>query len=66
VATVMGIVAQRHGIPLEGMTVRVTKRMTGDPHRRIGRLELELRVPSDPGEKERALLVKAAADSHII
>ena len=38
-STIMGIVAERKGIHLEGMTVEVAKHMNADP-RRIGKLEV--------------------------
>ena len=38
-STIMGIVAERKGINLEGMTVEVAKHMNADP-RRIGKLEV--------------------------
>ena len=43
-STIMGIVAARKGIKLEGMTVEVGKHMNADP-RRIGKLEVVISVP---------------------
>lgn len=43
-STIMGIVAERKGINLEGMTVEVAKHMNADP-RRIGKLEVVITVP---------------------
>ncbi|NIP97177.1 MAG: OsmC family protein, partial [Akkermansiaceae bacterium] len=37
--TIMGIVAQRDGIPLEGSRARVVKHMSTDTPRRIAKLE---------------------------
>src|SRR5215469_5824866 len=42
--TVMGIVAQRHDISLQGATVSVVKDMATAPARRIGRLTVDIRV----------------------
>jgi uncharacterized OsmC-like protein len=44
-ATVIGIVAKRKEIAVEGMTVNVRKFMSEDLPRRIKRLELDLRFP---------------------
>ncbi|MCU0795271.1 MAG: OsmC family protein [Akkermansiaceae bacterium] len=58
--TIMGIVAQRKGIAMEGATVQVRKIMATDTPRRIGRLELDFRVPLPADHPERALLEAAA------
>jgi uncharacterized OsmC-like protein len=55
IATTMGIVAEKHGVDLKGMTVQVKKEMTNDP-RRIGRLTTEVRVPLPPDHPQRELL----------
>ena len=57
IATTMGIVAQKHGIDLRGMTVNVTKEMANDP-RRIGRLTTEVRIPLRSDHPQRELLEK--------
>src|SRR5262245_16249532 len=44
--TTMGIVAKRHGWPLEGGHARVEKHMIADPHRRIQKLVAELTLPA--------------------
>jgi len=59
--TIMGIVAQRHGIDLAGTTVSVDKEMVAEPVRRVGCLTVEIRVPVDPGPEQRKLLQNAAA-----
>jgi putative redox protein len=48
-------VGERHGIDLSRATVKVVKHMVADPKRRIGRLEVEVRVPGleDPAHRER-------------
>lgn len=58
--TVMGIVAKRHGIPLEGARVTVDKKMALDPERRIGRLAVEIRLPIALEPHQRGLLERAA------
>ncbi len=59
-ATVMGIVAERHGIDLRGMRVEVTKEMSADTPRRIARLATTIRMPVAADHPQRALLENAA------
>ncbi len=59
-ATVIGIVAKRKEIAVEGMTVTVRKHMTTDQPRRISRLELDLHMPLPADHPERKLLESAA------
>ena len=59
--TIMGIAADKHGWDLKGTTVTVEKHMTADPVRRIGRVEVRIRVPLDLDAKARAILERAAA-----
>lgn len=58
--TIMGIVAQRHSIELEGATVAVGKEMVTSPVRRIGRLTVDIRVPRAVTAEQRSLLENAA------
>jgi putative redox protein len=58
--TIMGIVAARHGIALEGATARVEKHMVADPARRVGRLPVVIRVPGRLDDKQKKLLMAAA------
>jgi uncharacterized OsmC-like protein len=58
--TIMGIVAQRKGIAIEGTRVQVRKIMASDTPRRIGRLELDFIVPLPPDHPERSFLEAAA------
>lgn len=44
--TIMGIVAERHGWDLSGMTTHVTKEMATAPTRRIGKLTVTISVPA--------------------
>ncbi len=55
IATTMGIVAEKHGVDLKGMTVNVRKEMVNDP-RRIGRLTTEVHIPLPPDHPHRELL----------
>jgi uncharacterized OsmC-like protein len=60
VATVIGIVAKRKEIAVEGMTVVVRKFMSTDQPRRISRLELDLDIPLPASHPDRKLLESAA------
>ncbi len=59
-ATVIGIVAKRKEIAVEGMQVTVRKFMSDDQPRRIKRLELDLAIPLPASHPERKLLESAA------
>jgi uncharacterized OsmC-like protein len=59
-ATVIGIVARRKELPVEGMTVNVRKFMSADLPRRISRLELDLNIPLPSSHPDRKLLEGAA------
>lgn len=59
-ATVMGIVAKRKEIPLEGLKVAVRKHMSADTPRRISRLEVDLDIPLPADHPERRLLEATA------
>ena len=52
--TIMGIVARRDGIDIEGTTAEVEKVMSADP-RRIGeiRIKIHFSIPIDKKDKER-------------
>ncbi|MCZ7646774.1 MAG: OsmC family protein [Planctomycetota bacterium] len=60
--TIIGIVSQRNGYPIEGTTVKVKKEMVADPIRRIGKLTLTFRVKngSKLTEADRKKLEHAA------
>lgn len=49
--TIMGIVAQRNSLDLEGTQVRVRKEMIQMPIRRIGRLPVTITIPREKAEK---------------
>jgi uncharacterized OsmC-like protein len=55
-ATVMGIVAERKGISMEGLR----KHMSEDAPRRISKLEVDLHMPVSASHPERKLLESAA------
>jgi putative redox protein len=59
-ATLMGIVAERHQLDLRGLSVEVTKQMATDSPRRIARLGTTIRVPLPPEHPNRTLLENAA------
>jgi putative redox protein len=59
-ATVIGIVAKRKDIAVEGMAVTVRKFMTEEAPRRIKRLELDLSLPLSSSHPERKLIESAA------
>lgn len=59
-ATVMGIVANRKEISLEGMKVRVRKFMSEDLPRRIVKLEVDLDMPLAGDHPERKVFEGAA------
>ena len=54
--TVVGIVAKRKEIDLEGMNVVVKKHMSTDTPRRIARLEVDIHMPLSAGHPDRRLL----------
>lgn len=64
VMTLMGIVARRHSIDLEGTKVHVTKEMIQQPVRRIGALRVKVTIPGDKAAKlsaeDRSRLEQAA------
>jgi uncharacterized OsmC-like protein len=59
-ATIMGIVAERHKLDLTGMKIEVTKEMSQDTPRRIARLTTVIDVPLPPDHPDRELLERAA------
>lgn len=59
-ATVMGLVARRDGIALEGMCVHVVKEMAAQPVRKIGALLVEVTMPAGMSPANRRLLEATA------
>ena len=58
-ATIMGIVAKRKGIAIEGMAMKVAKHMSADQPRRIAKLEVMIEVPLASDHPDRKLLESA-------
>ncbi|HOC19221.1 MAG TPA: OsmC family protein [Vicinamibacterales bacterium] len=58
--TVMGLVARRTGLDLEGTRVHVEKHMTSEPVRRIGALVAVITFPRDFSPGDRVRLERAA------
>jgi putative redox protein len=59
-ATIMGLVAQRNGISLDGMRIKVIKEMVADPVRRIGALTVRMTMPPGLAASDRSKLELAA------
>jgi putative redox protein len=59
-ATVMGIVAERHKIDLKGMKIEVSKEMSQDSPRRIVKLPTDIWMPISKAHPQRELLEKTA------
>src|SRR4029077_879521 len=59
-ATLMGIFAQRHSIPLEGAKIEVAKTMVQQPIRRIGEFKVDIYLPVAADHSQRAGLERAA------
>lgn len=57
--TIMGIVAERHGLDLAGVRWEVTKHMLAEP-RRIGQIDVTFHLPATLTEKEQTILENAA------
>jgi uncharacterized OsmC-like protein len=57
--TIMGIVAERQGLDLTGVTYAVTKHMAAEP-RRIRQIDVQFQLPATLSEKERTILENAA------
>lgn len=58
--TIMGILAERHGISLEGATAEVTKEMIQNPKRRIGRLPVTITIPTRLTDEQKTRLENGA------
>ena len=59
-ATIMGIVAERHQIDLKDMKIEVAKEMSTDAPRRIARLTTIIDVPLPEDHPRREMLERAA------
>jgi uncharacterized OsmC-like protein len=58
--TIMGIVADRHGWDLSGVSLLVEKHMVADPLRRIGKLVVRVQGAGSFDAQQRQALEKAA------
>ena len=59
-ATIMGMVAERHEIDLKGMKIEVAKEMTTEALRRIARLTTVIDIPLPANHPQQELLERAA------
>ena len=59
-ATIMGIVADRHGWNIEGTSMTIAKEMTSEAPRRIRSLGVEIAGPALPSDEARKTLENAA------
>ncbi|MFT4175969.1 MAG: OsmC family protein [Luteolibacter sp.] len=59
-ATVMGIVARRKEISLEGLEITSRKFMSEDQPRRISKIELDIHIPLPANHSERKIFESAA------
>jgi putative redox protein len=55
-ATIMGIIAERHGVDLRGMRIEVDKEMVVAPVRRVGRLTSRIWMPISANHPQRTAL----------
>jgi len=58
--TLIGIVAEKHGLDVTGMTAETVKEMTKAPPRRIASLATRITIPLPPHHQHRSLLEQAA------
>jgi len=59
-ATIMGLVAARKGISLEGLTLSVNKHMSEDLPRRISKLPVTINMPLSDDDPNKELMINAA------
>ena len=64
--TILAIRAEQLGLDVTGATVTVEKFMVADPLRRIGRLEVELRLPIEVDGDTREALEEAALHCPVV
>ncbi len=60
VVTIMSMVAERRGIDLRGITVKVEKHMTAEAPRRIARLPVTVKFPMRLSDEDHKALMAAA------
>jgi putative redox protein len=61
ILTILGIISQRHSIPIAGAAVSVTKVMTAQPPRRIARLGVTITIPQKLTDEQKQRLINAAS-----
>ena len=54
--TYVGLAANKHGWDVRGTTVKVRKEMVADPIRRIGRLTVEIDIPTELSDQDLAIV----------
>ena len=59
-ATIMGIVAERKGMDLKGMTITVGKHMSEGQPRRVARLDVRIKMPLPEKHPDRKVFESAA------
>ena len=59
-ATVMGIVAKKHNIDLNGLRVEAAKEMVTSPVRKIGTITVDIHMPKGIPADQRSILETAA------
>ena len=59
-ATIMGIVSAKHGLNIDGTTIRITKVMAADP-RRVGEVVVEFTMPHNGYSADEKRLLEDAA-----
>lgn len=59
ILTILGIVAERHGWQLQGVSARIEKTMTPEAPRRIALLEVWISLPVGLSEQQRDVLRRA-------
>jgi uncharacterized OsmC-like protein len=60
IMTIIGIVAERHGLDVRGMRASVRKEMSPAPPRRIARLPVRVEIPLPADHPQRQMLENAA------
>ena len=58
-ATIMGIVAERKGMDLKGMTITVGKHMSDSTPRRVARLDVRIEMPLPEKHPDRKVFESA-------
>ena len=60
IMTIVGIVAERHGLDVRGMRASVRKEMSAEAPRRIARLPVRVEIPLPASHPQRQMLENAA------